>query len=344
MKICYLHGGKQVPTVRFRTPFFNQLRQRGHRCDLLASHPSRYESYKIIGWRLSRKLQQLTRHWQGWRVRLGQYDTVVIETGLFHTDDVSHERRIRQIARRLVYEIDDAVFLLFPDKIREIAAISDHVIAANEQLAEWIRPINSSVSVIPTCIDANEYQSKRFEIPSATSKPVIGWIGSSGNVSMLSVCAEALRRVSQLRQFELRIVSSDEQRVRELKLDGVQVRWVDIDRCDTIAQLQEFDIGIMPLPEDNPWMTYKCNAKMIQYMAVGVPAVGSAIGFNCELVEHGVDSMLASTTEQWTECLLSLLDSPTLRQSIGKAANQRIASQFTVQSRIDEYEQAILYR
>ena len=51
------------------------------------------------------------------------------------------------------------------------------------------------------------------------------------------------------------------------------VNGIDIYRCDIVEQLQSFDVGLMPLPADEPWMRYKCNAKMIQYMAVGVPAV-----------------------------------------------------------------------
>lgn len=343
MNLCYLHGGSQVPTVRFRKPFFELLRQRGHRCDTFSSRPSRYESYSALGWRLSRVVQHLSRRVDTFRIARSRYDSVVVENGLFHSNDLSHERRIRRATSRFVYEIDDAVFLLFPEKVTEIVKMSDHIIAANEALAAWIRPINPRVSVIPTCVDARAYQAKCY-IPSANGLPVIGWIGSNGNVPMLAVCAEALRRLSRIRPFELQVVCGDRQRITEVDLAGVNVKWIDIDRCDTVAQLHQFDIGIMPLPSDDPWMRFKCNAKMIQYMGVGLPAIGSAIGFNCELVNHGTDGFLASDTSEWIHWLTMLIDSFDYRQSVGKAARDKVTLQYTVQSRIQDFEEAVFKR
>jgi glycosyltransferase involved in cell wall biosynthesis len=343
MKLCYLHGGEQVPTVRFRKPFFELLRERGHHCNLFPSHPSRYESYSSLGWRLSRAVQHVSRQIDAYRIEFGRYDSAIIETGLFHSNDISHERRIRRACKRLVYEIDDAVFLLFPDKVKEIVKMSDHVIAANEALAEWIRNQNASVSIIPTCVDVREYQPKIYSPPDANHLPVIGWIGSRGNVSMLNVCAEALRELSKSRAFQLRVITSDKEALREVDLEDVNVQWIDVNRCDTVEQLHRFDIGIMPLPANDPWMTYKCNAKMIQYMSVGLPAVGSAIGFNRELVNHGVDGFLAADTADWIQWLTQLIDSHELRQSTGMAARSKATKSYTIQSRIQEYEHAVFH-
>ncbi len=55
---------------------------------------------------------------------------------------------------RWIYELDDAVFLLFPDKVPRLCSMADHVIVANQNLAEWVRPHNTQVSIIPTCVDA----------------------------------------------------------------------------------------------------------------------------------------------------------------------------------------------
>jgi len=89
-------------------------------------------------------------------------------------------------------------------------------------------------------------------------------------------------------------------------------------------------------------MEYKCNAKLIQYMAVGVPAIGSAIGFNNEVIQHESNSMLAADHDQWVQSLIALLDSSELRQRLGKAARQTVLDSFTVQGRIEEYERAVL--
>ena len=45
----------------------------------------------------------------------------------------------------------------------------------------------------------------------------------------------------------------------------------------SFSDLQSFDIGIMPLPDD-PWTKGKCGFKLLQYQAVGLPVVCSAGG------------------------------------------------------------------
>jgi len=341
-KIAYLSGGRMVPTVLFRTPFFDLLEQRGHRCDLLHSYPSRYDLYRPIGWRFSDRLQKLVRSHHCRRIKRKRYDSVVLETELFSTNDWRYEAKVRNNASRFVYDIGDAVFLQFPEKTQKIAEFADHVIAGNRRIADWATQHNSSVSIIPTCVDATIYTARQHDELSDLTEPVVGWIGSSGNVRMLSVCADALRTVANERRFQFRVITSDARSLNGMHLEGVDVRWVDINKCNVVSQLQELDIGIMPLPSNVPWMEFKGNAKMIQYMATGIPAIGSAIGFNLELVDHGINSMLAANTDEWIECLNQLLESSELRFRIGAGARNTAMEKYTVQSNIAAYESAIL--
>ena len=46
-----------------------------------------------------------------------------------------------------------------------------------------------------------------------------------------------------------------------------------------VAEIQRFDVGIMPLP-DEPFERGKCGYKLIQYMACGLPVIASPIGVN----------------------------------------------------------------
>ena len=38
---------------------------------------------------------------------------------------------------------------------------------------------------------------------------------------------------------------------------------------------------------DQKWDIYKCGFKLIQYMAVGLPAVASPVGVNADIVQQG---------------------------------------------------------
>jgi glycosyltransferase involved in cell wall biosynthesis len=342
MKICYVTGGETVPSVRLRLPFFEQLKQRGDHVTLMHSMPSRYEHYRLIGWRLSQRLRLLLRSIDLLRIRAGRFDVVVLETGFLHTSDWHLEAALRKVARRLVYDVDDAIFLLFPEKFAYITAAADHVIAGNAAIARQVRQHNRSISIIPTCVDADEYRPRSPAIQDTTGEgPVVGWIGSAGNVRMLQVCAKALTRANAKIPFAVHIITAAGSRAHDLHIEGLQLTWIDIDRCDIQQELSRLDIGLMPLPSGDPWMEYKCNAKMVQYMAMGIPAVASAIGFNLELVDHGVNSLLASTDEEWEAGLLRLLSSPFLRRQLGEQARKTALQRFTVQARLSDFERAL---
>lgn len=356
MKIAYVCGGRSVPSVIFREPFFTAFQNRGHQPRFYPSIPSRYDSWRALGWRGSLFLKQRIRTLQFGQIRRGMFDSVVLETGLFHSDDGSYEEKLRVAAKRLVYEIDDAVFLLFPDKIAKIAAMADHVIAGNHAIADWIRPHNGSISVIPTCVDDQFYSAKQYDesskkashrstTKSALSDQVVevGWIGSAGNVPMLETLLPMLDRLSQKRNIRLRIVTAKRAH-RSLVSAHLPIEWVDIDRCDQMREIRAFDIGLMPLHQNDEWAKYKCNAKAVQYMASGVPTVASDLGFNRTLITPEKDGFLASSEEGWAAAIAQLADSATLRRRIGEAARTSALNGFTIASQIDNYEQAVLYR
>jgi glycosyltransferase involved in cell wall biosynthesis len=87
-------------------------------------------------------------------------------------------------------------------------------------------------------------------------------------------------------------------------------------RLDRIADdLAEFDIGLMPMPDDE-WARGKCGYKLLQYFAAGVPAVASPVGVSVEMVgtERGI---LASHEEEWVRALEDLATDPDARRQMG---------------------------
>lgn len=64
------------------------------------------------------------------------------------------------------------------------------------------------------------------------------------------------------------------------------------------AEIQQFDIGIMPLSDDL-WEKGKCGYKLIQYMACGKPVVATPVGVNKMIVRQGVNGFLANTEAEW---------------------------------------------
>jgi len=107
--------------------------------------------------------------------------------------------------------------------------------------------------------------------------------------------------------------------------------------CDSeIEDLSEIDIGIMPLPDDE-WAKGKCGFKGLQYMAMEIPTVMSAVGVNREIIEEGVNGFLASTEEEWIDKLSLLIESEELRRNIGMEGRKTVIEKYSVDSQKQRY-------
>ncbi|MDR9769432.1 glycosyltransferase [Acetomicrobium sp.] len=107
-----------------------------------------------------------------------------------------------------------------------------------------------------------------------------------------------------------------------VELVGVPVEILPWTEENEVAAIQNFDVGIMPLP-DGPWERGKCGYKLIQYMACGRPVVASPVGVNRQIVEHGVNGFLANDTADWITALRELRDNAPLREAMDVLAGAK---------------------
>lgn len=320
-------------------PFAAQLRTRGHRCDVALSMPQKYESYRWLGWRGSQLLQRTVRRWHTLLAKLRDYDTIVIEREVFHDNTWDREARFRDVAKRLVLDVDDGVFLGKEEKFNRIASMCDAVIVGNRSLEEYFKPRCKEVHVIPTCVTLAEYTTRA--IPTDKERPTVGWIGTTHNVPSLRECAAALRRVAQDIPFRLLIVTGTDERLHEVDLSGVDVECRAWSPQREVADLHEMDIGLMPLPHDDPWMKYKCGFKLVQYLAVGIPGIATPIGVNAEILKGNRVGRAATTDQQWETALRELLTNRELRQQLGQAGRTLVEQHYSIEGNLDRYERIL---
>lgn len=313
MKVLFLLSKRQPPSSRLRiTCMLPALEREGWSCTVLPipSDP--------IG-RL-RMIRTCARH-----------DVVVLQkkTSL-HAPELFLMRRANP---NLVFDFDDAVMFhelehgkplrtkSFAKFLRTVSACRA-VVAGNEFLAGFARPICSEVHVLPTPIDTDRYVPKSSA--QARDGVTVGWLGTPGGLPHVAALADVFRAVAQkVERFRVMIVSSD-----FIDLPGVELVKKRYRVEDEIADLQSFDIGIMPL-RDTLWTRGKCGFKILQYMGVGIPAVASPVGINSELIRHGETGFLASDAEAWQEALLALAADPNLRVRMGAAGRQRVVRDFS---------------
>lgn len=332
MKVLFLTSGDRVPSTRFRVlPFVDHLKRDGIHCTVASSIPQKYDHWPMIGFRASQKLKRLVRWWHLLLARIRNYDVVVIERELFDNSTIDMEWRFRKIARRIVLDVDDAIFLRFREKTETLVRMADLVIAGNPQIKEVLAPWNDRCVIIPTGVRLASFPEKD-RLVSDSDVPILGWMGTRSNLAYFEVVAEALRNLSSRVDFELRLIVSDLEPLESIDLTGVRIHHIVWQGDSEVDDLRKIDIGIMPLFSDREWDRYKCPTKMIQYMAVGIPGVASPVGFTADVVEHGVSGYLAASTEEWEQTLERLIREPDLRKTIGQAGRDLVSKKYCVEA------------
>lgn len=152
--------------------------------------------------------------------------------------------------------------------------------------------------------------------------PVIGWMGTDSYFDELLVVAPAIVAATGR---PIRVVSNRPPVGALASLCEFHL-WTPEGELDL---LRSFDIGLMPLT-DTPYTRGKCGFKLLQYMACGVVPVASGVGFNREIISHGVNGMLVDSPDAWAEHLQTLLHDAPLRQRLAQEARKTVVERFDV--------------
>lgn len=342
MKILFLSSGDRVPSARFRIiPFVRFFRQDGHDCVVAHSFPQKYDYFPWMGFRPSQLLKRSIRWWHWLRARLRHFDLVFIDREIFDAPDTRMEERFRDACGRLVLDLDDAVFLRYPEKFRHLMKLADLVVCGNHWLADKVSPLNNHICRIPTCVDMDQYSERSWNTDTA-HVPVVGWMGTVGNLKYLSVAAEALRQLAQEQPFELRLVVPELSGLQDVDLTGVTVVHDPWNPQAETQQLKQFDVGLMPLFPNQEWDIYKCGLKLIQYLAVGIPGIAAPVGVNSEILDQNQNGFAAQTTQEWLTALRTLTGNAALRKQMGQRGRETVRHRYSVQANYPILRDALL--
>jgi glycosyltransferase involved in cell wall biosynthesis len=277
--------------------------------------------------------------------RLRRYDVVMIHRAAAMFGPAVIERLAALVGRPIVFDFDDAIHVLdtspanrrlgwlkFPGKTAAICRLSSHVVVGNSYLADYAGHYNSHVSVVPSSVDTAR---SRPLARGVNERPVVGWTGSSTSLGHLELFAPTLREIVANYDVEIRVHCD-----RRPRLDGVPYVWRAWSAGTEVEEIARFDVGIMPLPDDE-WTRGKCAMKALLYMSMGVPAVCSAVGANREVIEHGKNGLLASTTPEWVAAIGALAGDASLRRRLGMAGRRTVEERFSMEKSAGLFAQAV---
>jgi len=312
MKVLFLIQGFSVAASRYRVlQYIPYLESRGVEAEVRLYPRTLKENFRFFK-------------------ELSQYDIVFLQRKRFSQPRLA---LLRKKAKRIVYDFDDSVMYrnskakdpLSSTRRRrfiQMAKNSDFVIAGNEFLKSQVLPLNQNVDVIPTAIIGERYQLKTY--PAQPGRVVLGWIGDHGSIHYLEKMKPIFERIGErYPQVELKIVCDTFFDCDRMKV--IKKNWSSEEE---VADLQGFDVGLMPLVDD-PWSWGKCGLKIIQYQGVGVPVVCTPVGINKDLVEDGANGFWAKTPREWEEKLSLLIKNPKLREQMGREGRRRVLKNYT---------------
>ncbi len=267
--------------------------------------------------------------------RAARYDAVVLQRKLLPAWQL---RILRQAARHLVFDFDDAI--LYRDsndprrpesarrlrRFTETVQQADTVVAGNDFLADCALRAGAGVErvhVIPTCVDPRIY-SIASQVAAGGHLDLV-WIGTSSTLKGLEQARDIWSALAKaLPWMRLRIIC--DRFPEDFPMPIVSIPW---EEASEASQLATGQIGVSWLPDDL-WSRGKCGLKVLQYQAAGLPILANPVGCQCEMVRSGENGVLASTPVEWVAAATRLADDPMLRRQMGDTGRRRVEADYSL--------------
>ena len=267
-----------------------------------------------------------------------QYDFVLVQREFAPVGPPVFEWVVAKLfKKKLIYDFDDAIWIPSvsrqnslaasfknAQKVSSICKWAYRVSGGNEYLCNYAKQFNRNVLYNPTCVDTNKRYNQLANHD--VKKLTITWTGSFSTLKYLSIVESALQKLQAKYDFNVKVICNQPP---ALKLNNVQyVQWSEENEVSELADCQ---IGLMPLTADE-WSEGKCGFKLIQYLALGIPAVSSSVGVNKKIIEQGVNGYFADTDEEWYNNIEKLIVDAALRKQMGTAGRKKMVAQYSLQS------------
>jgi len=269
-------------------------------------------------------------------LKKNKYDIIWIEQESFPWIPFFIEKIFIKSKTKIVTDYDDAFFhrydqhsnkivrYLLGSKIDSVMNYADLILAGNDYLARRARANHvKQIEIFPTVVDTEIFKKMKVHKDNVFT---IGWIGSPGTAKYLYTIRNAFKKVFDEGGVKFSFIGAG-----DLMFDEFPYENINWDETTEVKEISKFDVGIMPLP-DSPWERGKCGFKLIQYLSCCIPVIGSPVGVNDKIIQHGINGFKANSTEDWVKYFQILKNDSALREKMGIQGRNFIINNYSLKN------------
>jgi glycosyltransferase involved in cell wall biosynthesis len=241
----------------------------------------------------------------------------------------------RATTARIVLDFGDAIWLprYRIEQFDRLIGSVDAVTTDNVLTAEYVKRFNRDCTVIPDCPQVEVFDRERSQSEKAGSRErlVIGWVGTRSTAYNLYVAWEALERLfARHANLELRLIGAAADDLPPFE----RIRYTCLPhygQAEMVEEVLNMDIGLFPL-QDVEACRVRGVLKATIYMSGEAVAVCSPVGQCRELIQDGINGMLAASTDEWEAKMERLIADSSLRRAIAAEGLATVRSGFSIES------------
>jgi glycosyltransferase involved in cell wall biosynthesis len=276
-----------------------------------------------------------------------KYDVIYVHLWVTPLGLPIFEWLTKKLAKKLIYDIDDMVFLGHSSEANKyiikikgtkkmifLMKNSNHVITCTPYLDQFVRQYNEKTTDISSTINTNIYLPRiDYQL---NDIPILGWSGSHSTSKYLKLLEPVfLELLKKEIPFQILIIGDENFHFSDIKIPYKAIPW----NLETeVEDLKKIDIGLYPLP-DEPWVYGKSGLKALQYMALGIPTIATAVGANFRIINDAENGFLIpiNDLDLWEKIIIQLFNDKELREKIGKKGRKTVERYYSLEANKNKY-------
>lgn len=257
-----------------------------------------------------------------------------------------------KLGSKMIWDFDDDILAfkeIKPKDFELFSSIATNISVTHEGLKQLITPQYwDKVKILPTTDgDAQKHypnetcqQERKLSIQKQVN---LVWVATSLNLVYLKDIIQELDQTALVleektnRELHLKVVCNEplHHHTQHLAIDNVI--WT---RKGAISELLHSHIGIMPLI-DSKIARGKGGFKLVQYLAFGLPCIGTDVGFNHQVIDESCGVLIdKKNKEEWINAILKL-STPTVWEDYSKNAYDKWQKFFPFSKNLSYWNQIL---